>query len=154
MEEIYNEYKQIMKIYCSKYSFQIQTTTLCISISLSASVALVCLFAPKMYVIIFQPKKNVRKRNMDTIKKLSYGKIRHTGECPQFLLDRVWPHGSHVGKGLLSRPILNTFNKILAASFCISEDQMQLLTDTIETDTLYITMAHHEALIDTSCRVM
>ena len=39
-------------------------TTLCVSISLSASVALVCLFTPKMYIIIFQPEKNVRKLAM------------------------------------------------------------------------------------------
>ncbi|CAH1784570.1 unnamed protein product [Owenia fusiformis] len=46
-------------------SFEIQITTLCISISLSASVALLCLFAPKMYIIVFQPEKNVRKLTMN-----------------------------------------------------------------------------------------
>ncbi|KAL4226726.1 Metabotropic glutamate receptor 3 [Mactra antiquata] len=45
-------------------SFQVQITTLCVSISLSASVALVCLFTPKMYIIFFQPEKNVRKLTM------------------------------------------------------------------------------------------
>lgn len=45
-------------------SFQVQITTLCVSISLSASVALACLFTPKMYIIIFQPEKNVRKLTM------------------------------------------------------------------------------------------
>ncbi|XP_053377191.1 metabotropic glutamate receptor 3-like isoform X2 [Mercenaria mercenaria] len=45
-------------------SFQVQITTLCVSISLSASVALVCLFTPKMYIIFFQPEKNVRKLAM------------------------------------------------------------------------------------------
>ena len=44
--------------------FQVQITTLCVSISLSASVALVCLFTPKMYIIFFQPEKNVRKLAM------------------------------------------------------------------------------------------
>ena len=46
--------------------FQIQTTTLCISISLSAYVALLCLFTPKMYIIVFQPEKNVRKLTMNS----------------------------------------------------------------------------------------
>ncbi|XP_077983546.1 metabotropic glutamate receptor 3-like [Glandiceps talaboti] len=41
--------------------FRIQTTTLCIAVSLSASVALGCLFVPKVYIIVFQPEKNVRK---------------------------------------------------------------------------------------------
>ncbi|KAK3101279.1 hypothetical protein FSP39_002364 [Pinctada imbricata] len=45
-------------------SFQIQITTLCVSISLSATVALVCLFVPKMYIIVFQPEKNVRRLTM------------------------------------------------------------------------------------------
>ncbi len=34
--------------------FQIQITTLCISISLSAYVTLFCMFSPKLYIIVFQ----------------------------------------------------------------------------------------------------
>lgn len=45
---------------------QVQITTLCISISLSATVALVCLFTPKMYIIVFQPEKNVRRLTMNS----------------------------------------------------------------------------------------
>lgn len=41
-------------------SHETRITTLCIAISLSASVALVCLYSPKVYIIIFQPEKNVR----------------------------------------------------------------------------------------------
>ncbi|KAL8558852.1 hypothetical protein ACOMHN_031781 [Nucella lapillus] len=47
-------------------SFRIQITTLCVSISLSATVALLCLFMPKVYIIIFQPQKNVRKLTMNS----------------------------------------------------------------------------------------
>lgn len=47
-------------------SFEIQITTLCISISLSAYVTLVCLFSPKLYIIVFQPEKNVRKLTMNS----------------------------------------------------------------------------------------
>uniref|UniRef100_A0A1I8G4Q9 G_PROTEIN_RECEP_F3_4 domain-containing protein n=1 Tax=Macrostomum lignano TaxID=282301 RepID=A0A1I8G4Q9_9PLAT len=39
----------------------VEVCTLCISISLSATVALTCLFAPKLYIIFWQPEKNVRK---------------------------------------------------------------------------------------------
>ena len=46
--------------------FQIQITTLCVSISLSAYVALFCLFSPKIYIIIFHPDKNVRKLTMNS----------------------------------------------------------------------------------------
>lgn len=48
------------------FRLQVQITTLCISISLSATVALVCLFTPKMYIIVFQPEKNVRRLTMNS----------------------------------------------------------------------------------------
>ncbi|XP_060080563.1 metabotropic glutamate receptor-like [Ylistrum balloti] len=56
-------------------SFQVQITTLCISISLSATVALLCLFTPKMYIIVFQPEKNVRRLTMNSA---SYNKKPQT----------------------------------------------------------------------------
>ncbi|KAM9524257.1 metabotropic glutamate receptor 6-like isoform 1-T1 [Salvelinus alpinus] len=40
----------------------IQTTTLTVSMSLSATVSLGMLYIPKVYVIIFQPEQNVQKR--------------------------------------------------------------------------------------------
>lgn len=43
----------------SHVSWQVQTTTMCISVSLSGSVVLGCLFAPKVHIILFQPQKNV-----------------------------------------------------------------------------------------------
>ena len=45
-------------------SSQIQITTMCLTISLSATVALVCLYIPKVYIIVFHPDKNVRKLTM------------------------------------------------------------------------------------------
>ena len=49
------------------YFIQVQITTLCVAISLSATVALVCLYSPKIYIIIFQPEKNVRKLTMNSV---------------------------------------------------------------------------------------
>lgn len=46
------------------WSMQIQITTMCLTISLSATVALVCLYMPKVYIIVFHPDKNVRKLTM------------------------------------------------------------------------------------------
>uniref|UniRef100_A0A0P5YKL2 Metabotropic glutamate receptor n=2 Tax=Daphnia magna TaxID=35525 RepID=A0A0P5YKL2_9CRUS len=43
---------------------EIQITTMCLTISLSATVALVCLYVPKVYIIVFHPDKNVRKLTM------------------------------------------------------------------------------------------
>ncbi|XP_065350296.1 metabotropic glutamate receptor 3-like isoform X1 [Cloeon dipterum] len=43
------------------YKVQIASTCMCVNIS--ATVALGCLFAPKVYIVLFQPKKNVRQGN-------------------------------------------------------------------------------------------
>ncbi|VDO74220.1 unnamed protein product, partial [Heligmosomoides polygyrus] len=49
--------------------FQIQTSSLCISISMSANVALVCIFSPKLWIILFEKHKNVRKQEGDLLSK-------------------------------------------------------------------------------------
>lgn len=51
----------ILHILCGFQMF-IQTTTLTVSMSLSASVSLGMLYVPKVYVIIFHPEQNVQKR--------------------------------------------------------------------------------------------
>ncbi|VBB26288.1 unnamed protein product [Acanthocheilonema viteae] len=43
--------------------FQIQTTSLCMSISMSANVALACIFSPKIWIILFEKHKNVHKQD-------------------------------------------------------------------------------------------
>lgn len=40
---------------------QVQTTALCMCVDISATVALGCLFVPKVYIVLFQPHKNVRQ---------------------------------------------------------------------------------------------
>nr|7EPE_A Chain A, Metabotropic glutamate receptor 2 [Homo sapiens]7EPF_A Chain A, Metabotropic glutamate receptor 2 [Homo sapiens] len=45
--------------YVTSSDYRVQTTTMCVSVSLSGSVVLGCLFAPKLYIILFQPQKNV-----------------------------------------------------------------------------------------------
>lgn len=41
-------------------NFQVQIASMCMCINISASVALGCLFTPKVYLVLFQPYKNVR----------------------------------------------------------------------------------------------
>ncbi|XP_023338104.1 metabotropic glutamate receptor, partial [Eurytemora carolleeae] len=47
-------------------SYEIQITTLCVSISLSGYVSLICLYSPKLYIILLHPEKNVRRLTMNT----------------------------------------------------------------------------------------
>ncbi|KAM7309060.1 putative metabotropic glutamate receptor 2 [Ixodes scapularis] len=57
---------------------KIQITTLCVSISLSAYVALFCLFSPKIYIILCHPDKNVRKLTMNSA---TYKKAPTSSTC-------------------------------------------------------------------------
>ncbi|WAR15526.1 GRM-like protein, partial [Mya arenaria] len=47
--------------FSTAYDIKLRIATMCYSISLSATVALVCMFTPKMYVILTHSDKNVRK---------------------------------------------------------------------------------------------
>ena len=42
------------------FSFQIQISSLCMCVVLSATVTLCCLFMPKMYIVLFHPEKYAR----------------------------------------------------------------------------------------------
>jgi len=43
--------------------YKIQSSSICMCLNISASVVLGCLFTPKVYLVLFQPYKNVRPRN-------------------------------------------------------------------------------------------
>ncbi|KAL1237206.1 Metabotropic glutamate receptor [Trichinella pseudospiralis] len=45
-------------LFWTNQNFKIQTTSLCMCMSLSGTVALCCFFAPKVYIVLFQPQKN------------------------------------------------------------------------------------------------
>uniref|UniRef100_A0A8C0HD87 Metabotropic glutamate receptor 3 n=1 Tax=Chelonoidis abingdonii TaxID=106734 RepID=A0A8C0HD87_CHEAB len=48
--------------YVTSTDYRVQTTTMCISVSLSGTVVLGCLFTPKLHIILFQPQKNVARK--------------------------------------------------------------------------------------------
>ncbi|XP_050687348.1 metabotropic glutamate receptor 7-like [Eriocheir sinensis] len=52
--------------------YKIQLASMCMCVSISASVSLGCLFSPKVYIVIFQPYKNVRQGS-GPVKNKSYG---------------------------------------------------------------------------------
>lgn len=56
--------------YVTSSDYRVQTTTMCISVSLSGFVVLGCLFAPKVHIIVFQPQKNVTTHRL-TMNRLS-----------------------------------------------------------------------------------
>ncbi|GFR59267.1 metabotropic glutamate receptor [Elysia marginata] len=45
----------------ANHDFKIEVTSLCMCVNISATVALFCLFAPKVYIVLLQPHKNVRQ---------------------------------------------------------------------------------------------
>ncbi|XP_028814404.1 metabotropic glutamate receptor 3 [Denticeps clupeoides] len=51
--------------YVTSSDYRVQTTTMCISVSLSGFVVLGCMFAPKVHIIIFQPQKNVASHRLN-----------------------------------------------------------------------------------------
>ncbi|XP_023664733.2 metabotropic glutamate receptor 3-like isoform X1 [Paramormyrops kingsleyae] len=51
--------------YVTSSDYRVQTTTMCISVSLSGFVVLGCLFAPKVHIIAFQPQKNVTSHRLN-----------------------------------------------------------------------------------------
>ncbi|RUS89252.1 hypothetical protein EGW08_002995, partial [Elysia chlorotica] len=54
------------------HNIQVRLATMCFSISLSATVALLCMFTPKLYIILFRPERNVRQ-SMMAQKTAQYG---------------------------------------------------------------------------------
>uniref|UniRef100_A0A670YS84 Glutamate metabotropic receptor 2 n=1 Tax=Pseudonaja textilis TaxID=8673 RepID=A0A670YS84_PSETE len=52
--------------YVTSSDYRVQTTTMCISVSLSGTVVLGCLFTPKLHIIMFQPQKNVASHRVST----------------------------------------------------------------------------------------
>ncbi|CAB3410303.1 unnamed protein product [Caenorhabditis bovis] len=62
----------------TRSDFQIQTSSLCISISMSANVALACIFSPKLWIILFEKHKNVRKQEGESMLNKS---SRSFGNC-------------------------------------------------------------------------
>ena len=48
-------------------NIKIRLSTMCFSISLSATVSLVCLFTPKMHIILLHPERNIRQSMMSKV---------------------------------------------------------------------------------------
>ena len=63
--QLYHVFKDT-KFQDKVYVFQTQITTLCVATSMNATVALVCLYSPKVYIIVLHPDKNVRKLTMNS----------------------------------------------------------------------------------------
>ncbi|XP_071082339.1 metabotropic glutamate receptor 8-like [Haliotis cracherodii] len=58
----------------ANHDFKIEVTSLCMGVSISATVALFCLFAPKVYVVLCQPHKNVRQATSTSIQSAANNK--------------------------------------------------------------------------------
>ena len=60
---------------------QVQLASLCICVTISATVALLCLFTPKLYIVIFQPYKNVRQTSASNQARSGGGGVKGLGEA-------------------------------------------------------------------------
>lgn len=58
-------FKALLLLISVLCALQVQTTTMCISVSLSGFVVLGCMFAPKVHIIMFQPQKNVTNHRLN-----------------------------------------------------------------------------------------
>ncbi|XP_064084977.1 metabotropic glutamate receptor 8-like isoform X2 [Macrobrachium nipponense] len=58
--------------------YKIQLASMCMCVSISASVSLGCLFTPKVYIVIFQPYKNVRQGSGPVVKGSQCKSMRFT----------------------------------------------------------------------------
>jgi len=86
---------------------------LCICVNISATVALACMFVPKVYIVLFQPHKNVRQ-GATKIKGLAAGGRTIFGHPNTGLnsLDVACPSESALSPTLLfllSRPSISDF---------------------------------------------
>ncbi|XP_046405665.1 metabotropic glutamate receptor 6 [Ischnura elegans] len=59
--------------------YKIQISSMCMCIDISATVALGCLFTPKVYIVLFQPYKNVRQGNTQNSASRPGYSMRFTG---------------------------------------------------------------------------
>ncbi|KAH8361312.1 hypothetical protein KR084_008914 [Drosophila pseudotakahashii] len=89
-------------------SYEVQTTTLCISISLSASVALVCLYSPKVYILVFHPDKNVRKLTMNSTVYRRSAAAGAQGAPTSSGYSRTQPAGTNVPTGAVGTTASST----------------------------------------------
>ena len=60
-------------------NIEIRLATMCFSISLSGTVSLVCLFTPKLYIILLHPERNVRQSMLTS--KLVSNKTPNSSSC-------------------------------------------------------------------------
>ncbi|XP_076261780.1 metabotropic Glutamate Receptor [Rhynchophorus ferrugineus] len=72
-------------------AYETQTTTLCVATSMNATVALVCLYSPKVYIIVFHPDKNVRKLTMNSAAYKKYNAQPSTSYATSSISTRGTP---------------------------------------------------------------
>jgi hypothetical protein len=69
--------------------YTIQSSSLCMCLNISATVVLACLFSPKVYLVIFQPYKNVRPRSNGARSAAPSGSSAGiTGSCD--MVSNIW----------------------------------------------------------------
>lgn len=101
----------------------IQTTTLTVSMSLSATVSLGMLYIPKVYVIIFHPEQNVQKR------KRSFKAIVQAATVSTHLSQKSMERHNGESKVELDRSQWNDTNSTLCLHHWTSQAHSEMADD-------------------------
>ena len=110
--------------------FQIEITSLCMCVSISSTVALVCLFGPKVYIVIFQPHKNVRQGAIPSLSTASrsFPKPFIAPSSPTEPVDNFSTKNGNISTGyfpnsIQTHGVIETINDMFSDSLEEEEDE-------------------------------
>ncbi|UJR22815.1 hypothetical protein I4U23_025845 [Adineta vaga] len=126
--------------------FRIQFVTLAICLSLSATVILLCLFAPKLYIVLFDPSKNIQSKfkTSMTAKKIPTSQSQEKNHVNKLTVTTT-PTTASIHQRRLTPPELTT-----EVTFCNSKVDsfaMNIHEETTQTDSFN----EQKALINGVC---
>ncbi|KAK6176318.1 hypothetical protein SNE40_014622 [Patella caerulea] len=97
----------------ANHDFKIEIISLCMCVSISATTALFCLFAPKVYIVLLQPHKNVRQAASTSIQSANN---KNNSRSYGVTLALPLPSGIIVQNGTVHKEVVQTDNAVFSDS--------------------------------------
>ncbi|ESO85155.1 hypothetical protein LOTGIDRAFT_130755 [Lottia gigantea] len=97
----------------ANHDFKIEIISLCMCVSISATVALFCLFAPKVYIVLLQPHKNVRQATSTSIQSAN---MKNNSRTYGVTCALPLPTGILVQNGTIHKEVAQTDNAVFSDS--------------------------------------